>query len=83
MIARVGGGAKTNPKVGGSFFFWHFKATPVAYGGSQVRGGLGAAATGLHHSHNKARSELCLEPTPQLRQHQILNPLREATDGTC
>ena len=32
-------------------------AAPAAYGGSQARGGIGAAATGLRHSHSNARSE--------------------------
>ena len=43
-----------------------FRATPVAYGGSQARGGIGATAARLHHSHGNAGSELCLQPTPQL-----------------
>ena len=33
-------------------FFFSFKATPVAYGGSQARSHIRAAAAGLHHSHN-------------------------------
>ena len=41
-----------------------FRATPVAYGGSQARGRTGAAATGLHHS--QAGPEPRLQPTPQL-----------------
>ena len=45
------------------FFFW---AAPTAYGASQARGLIGAVATGLHHSHSNARSESCLQPTPQL-----------------
>ena len=32
--------------------FGLFRATPAAYGGSQVRGGIGGVATGLHHSHS-------------------------------
>ena len=43
-----------------------FKAALTAYGGSQARGGIGAAAAGLHHSQSNARSELRLQPTPQL-----------------
>ena len=43
-----------------------FRAAPVAYGGSQSRGLIGATATGLHHSHSNARSEPCLRLTPQL-----------------
>ena len=29
-----------------------FRAAPMAYGGSQTRGRIGAVAAGLHHSHN-------------------------------
>ena len=42
------------------FFFLLFKAVPVAYGGSQARGLIGTAATGLHHRHSNTRSKLCL-----------------------
>ena len=37
-----------------------FRATPVAYGGSQARVQIGAAPAGLCHSHSSARSKLCL-----------------------
>ena len=37
-----------------------FRATPVAYGGSQARGLVRATAAGLHHSHSNTRSELHL-----------------------
>ena len=47
-------------------FFGLFRAEPVAPGSSQARGQIGAAAASLHHSHSSARSELCLQPTPQL-----------------
>ena len=54
-----------------NFFFFGFfvfsRAEPVTYGGSQARGLVGAVAAGLHHSHSNARSELHLQPTPQLR----------------
>ena len=43
-----------------------FRATHVAYGGSQARGLIGAEAAGLYHSHGNARSEPCLRPTPLL-----------------
>ena len=33
-------------------FFAIFWATPMAYGGSQARGRIGAAAAALHHSHS-------------------------------
>ena len=60
--------------------FWPFRAAHKAYGGTQARGRIGAVAASLHHSHSNARSELCLQPAPQL---PILNPLSEARDGTC
>ena len=41
-------------------------ATPAAYRGSQARGRMGAVTAGLHQSHSNARSELHLQPTPQL-----------------
>ena len=59
-----------------SFFFFFFflsfclfvfsRATAVAYGDSQARGLIGAAATGLHHSDSNAVSKPRLRPTPQL-----------------
>ena len=48
------------------FFFGLFRATLMAYGGSQARGQIGAAVASLHHSHSSARSAPCLPPTPQL-----------------
>ena len=44
-------------------FLW---AAPAAYGGSQARGQIGAAATGLRQSHSNAGSEPRLQPPPQL-----------------
>ena len=46
--------------------FCRFRVTLVAYGGSQARGPIGAAAAGLRHSHSNVRSEPHLRPTPQL-----------------
>ena len=43
-----------------------FRAAPTTYGGSWVKGWIKAVATGLHHSHSNARSELHLRPIPQL-----------------
>ena len=49
------------------FFFLPFStAAPAAYEGSQARGQIGAIAAGLLRSHSNARSELRLQPTPQL-----------------
>ena len=39
------------------FCFLPFRAASVAYGGSQVRGPIGATAADLHHSHSHIRSE--------------------------
>ena len=47
-------------------FFCLFRTTPMACGGSQARGLIGAAAASLHQSHSNAGSEPCLRPTPQL-----------------
>ena len=49
-----------------TFVFCPFRAAPAAHGGSQARGPIGAAASGLHHSHSNSGSEPCLRPTPQL-----------------
>ena len=43
-----------------------FRAAPVAHGGSQARGQIGALAASLCHSHGNAGSKPCLQPTPQL-----------------
>ena len=43
-----------------------FGAPPTAYGGSQARGRIRAAATSLPHSHSNAGSQPHLRPTPQL-----------------
>ena len=53
------------------FFFLSFFAiswaVATAYGGSQPRGLIGAAAaTGLHQSHSNAGSKPRLQPTSQL-----------------
>ena len=39
------------------FFFVFSKAAPMAHGGSQARGPVGAVATGLRQSHSNTRSE--------------------------
>ena len=51
----------------------------MAYGGSQARGRIGAAASGLRHSHSNAGSKPRLWPTLQL----TVMPLSEARDQTC
>ena len=54
------------------FFCFFFRATSVAYGGSQARGHIGAAAASLHHSHGNVGSEPRLRPIPQLSTTQDL-----------
>ena len=49
------------------FSFGPFRAATAAYGSSQARGGMGATAVGLHHSHRNAGSEPSLQATPKLR----------------
>ena len=57
-------------------------AASMAYGGSQARGPIRAMVTGLRQSHSNAGSKPRLQPTPQLRQRQILNPLSKGRDQT-
>ena len=49
-----------------NFFFFFFRAAPVAYESSWAMGHIGAAAASLHHSHGNARSELNLQLMPKL-----------------
>ena len=62
------------------FFFLLFRAAPVAYGGSQARGPIGATAAGLCQSHSHMGPEPHLRPTPQLTATP--DPLSEARDRT-
>ena len=63
------------------FVFLSFvSTTPVAYGGSQARGQVGAIVTALCHSHKNARSEPYLRPTPQLMATSCPNPMSKARD---
>ena len=60
---------KAKEFIGIFFFFCLFvssRAAPAAYGGSQVRGPIGAFAADLQQSHSNAGSELRLRPIPQL-----------------
>ena len=63
VILRDEGGDDGNFLGGGALF----RAVPEAYGGSQVRGRIGATAADLRHSHN-AGSKLSLQPVPQIRE---------------
>ena len=61
-------GNKENLLMSSFFFplFFLYRAAPVAYGSSQVKGGIRPAAASLHHSHSNARSEPHLQPMPWL-----------------
>ena len=48
------------------FLSFFFTATSVGCASSWARGPISAAAANLHHNHSNARSEPCLQPTPQL-----------------
>ena len=48
------------------FFFLLFRATLVAYVSSQARGGMGATAASLCHSHSNTGSKWHLQPIAQL-----------------
>ena len=54
------------------FLLFFPTAAPVAYGSSQSRGQIGAAAASLDHSHSNARSET-------LQQHASLSEARDQT----
>ena len=56
------------------FCFLLFRAAPVAYGGFQARGPIGATAAGLCHSHSNTGSEPHLPPTPQLTATPVPPP---------
>ena len=65
------------------FFIYSLEGPTRAYGTSQARGQIGAAAAGLRHSHGRMqdRSLVCnLHNSSQ--QHWILNPFSKAWDRT-
>ena len=63
-------------------FFWLFRATPEAYGGSQARGLIGAVVAGLCKSHSNTTSKPRLQPTPQLRATPDPSRTEAARDQT-
>ena len=54
----------------------------MAYGGSQDRNGIGAAAARLCHSHSNTESEPLLRLQHNSQQCWILHPLSGARDQT-
>ena len=71
------------------FLLFLFSATPAAYGHSQARGLIGAAAAGLLHSQLAYTMQDPQDPSclcnlhHTLQQPRILNPLSKARNGTC
>ena len=59
-LCPFGGGGKVCLFVCLFWSFVFFRAARTAYGGSQARGRIGAAAAGLHHSHSNGGYELHL-----------------------
>ena len=57
-----------------------FRAAPVAYGSSQARGQIRAAAAGLQYSHSNGGSETSLQPTLQFTATLDPCTLNEARD---
>ena len=64
------------------FFNAFFRATPVAHGGSQVRGLIGAVAASLHHSQSNSGSSHVCNLHHSSQQRRILYLLSEARDQT-
>ena len=65
--------------------FLPFRATPAAYGGSQARGPVGAAAAGLHHGHSHTRFLThWTEARDRIRSLMVVSwiPFCRATVGT-
>ena len=46
------------------FIYFLIRASSAAYGSSQVKGPIRAAAASLHHSHSNSGSKPSLQPTP-------------------
>ena len=57
-----------------------FRATPLAYGGSQARGWVADVAAGLHHSHSDRIQAASVTYTPA---HGNTGSLSKARDQTC
>ena len=62
-------------------FLFFFRATPAAYGNSQARGQIRAAAAYTTATAKPDLSHTC-DLYHRLWQHWILNPLSEARDQT-
>ena len=65
------------------FVFCLFRATPMAYGGSQARGLTGAVASGLATATAMPDPSCIFNLPHSSQQRRTLNPLSEARDQTC
>ena len=65
------------------FFLCFFRATPVAYRGSQAKGQIWATAASLCHSHGNVRSKRFCELYQNSWKCQIPDLLSKARDWTC
>ena len=54
----------------------------MAYGSSQARSGIRAAAARLYHGHSNAESSCICDLHHRLQQYWVPNPLRQARDIT-
>ena len=86
QLRRLGPPMASSPQVDFILLYFIFnffclfafsRAAPAAYGGSQPRGLIGAAATSLHQSHSNMRSDPLLQPTPQLTATPDCQPTEE------
>ena len=83
LLSEKGWGGPWGDGVLFSLLFLLFRATTAAYGGSQARGPIRAAAAGLSHSHSNTRCSYVCDLYHSSQQHWILNPLSEAREQTC
>ena len=65
------------------FYFCLFRAAPMAYGSSQVRGHIGAIAADLYHNHGMPDPSHVCNLHHSSQQCWILDPLIEARDRIC
>ena len=64
------------------YFLSLIRTTSAAFGNSQPRGWIGAAAVSLYDSHSNTRSESSLWPTNSSWQCWFFNPLSKAREWT-
>ena len=60
-----------------------FRATPTAYGISEARDWIRAAAASLCHNHSNARAKLSVTYSEAVSSAGSFNPLSKAKDWTC